>query len=144
MLCYYNYTILCKGQTMENRERKYFAPLDLIIISVAVIASVFALLSQLYTNTNELTCVIRSKGEVVKTVALSQVDDKQYIGIDAQMPLKVCITKTEVWVEESSCPDKLCQHTGHISKSGQSIVCLPAKVSVTLEADVNEFDAVVG
>lgn len=60
--------------------------------------------------------------------------------------LKIVLTDTEVWVEESDCPTQDCVHTGHISRSGQSIVCLPARVTVRLlggsgEADV---DAVIG
>lgn len=60
--------------------------------------------------------------------------------------LKIILTDTEVWVEESDCPTQDCVHTGHISRSGQSIVCLPARVTVRLiggtgEADV---DAVIG
>ena len=60
--------------------------------------------------------------------------------------LKIILTDKEVWVEESDCPTQDCVHTGHISRSGQSIVCLPARVTVRLmggtgEADV---DAVIG
>lgn len=60
--------------------------------------------------------------------------------------LTIVLTDTEVWVEASDCPTQDCVHTGHISRSGQSIVCLPARVTVRLvggsgEADV---DAVIG
>ena len=61
--------------------------------------------------------------------------------------LRLCLTETEVWVEEADCPTQDCVHTGHISRSGQSIVCLPARVIITLEggqpADTG-VDVVVG
>ena len=32
----------------------------------------------------------------------------------------------------SPCPDKLCIHQGHINKIGQTVLCLPEKVLVTV------------
>ena len=43
------------------------------------------------------------------------------------------LTETEVWVEEADCPTQDCVHTGHISRGGQNIVCLPARVIIQLE-----------
>ena len=60
--------------------------------------------------------------------------------------LKIILTDKEVWVEESDCPTQDCVHTGHISRSGQSIVCLPARVTVHLVGGTGEpdVDAVIG
>lgn len=35
-------------------------------------------------------------------------------------------------VEEASCPDGVCVHTGRIRRNGQSIVCLPNQVVVEI------------
>ena len=51
--------------------------------------------------------------------------------------LRLRLTETEVWVESSDCPTQDCVHTGHISRSGQSIVCLPAPVLVRPERGEN-------
>ena len=62
--------------------------------------------------------------------------------------LHIVLTETEVWVESSDCPTQDCVHTGHISRAGQSIVCLPARVIVQLVGgDGGEdpgVDAVIG
>lgn len=60
--------------------------------------------------------------------------------------LKIILTDKEVWVEESDCPTQDCVHTGHISRSGQSIVCLPARVTIRLVGGTgeSEVDAVIG
>ena len=42
------------------------------------------------------------------------------------------------------CPDKLCVKTGKISRSGQSIVCVPARISVRLTGGNHSSDAVAG
>ena len=130
---------------MRNRERKYFSVFDILIILVAVTASLLALFSQLNSSNDDLTCVIKVEGEVVKTVPLSSVDEAYSLEIDGALPVVVRLTNSSVKVETAFCPDKLCEHTGEITRSGQSIVCLPAKVSVTLESSKteNEFDAVV-
>ena len=36
-------------------------------------------------------------------------------------------------MEDASCPDQLCVHQNAIDKTGQTIVCLPNKVVVTVE-----------
>lgn len=36
-------------------------------------------------------------------------------------------------VEDSTCPDLICQHHAPISKTGEAIICLPGQVSVTVE-----------
>ena len=61
--------------------------------------------------------------------------------------LHIHLTETEVWVETSDCPTQDCVRTGHISRGGQSIVCLPARVIVALEggpAAEDGVDAVLG
>ena len=43
-----------------------------------------------------------------------------------------------VRVESSDCPDKICQKTGIISKTGERIVCLPARVYAEIIGEENE------
>ena len=44
----------------------------------------------------------------------------------------VVIEDNEVYMQEASCPDKLCVKQGHISSDTQSIVCLPNRVVVSV------------
>ena len=130
---------------MKNRERRYFAVCDVFIILIAVFASVIALVSQFNSNADALCCVIKVRGETVETIELSTIKAPVTLEIDGEMLVVVSVTQSSVKVESSACPDKLCEHSGEITRSGQSIVCLPAKVSVTLKSATqqNEFDAVV-
>ena len=55
--------------------------------------------------------------------------------------------KAGICVAVSDCPTQDCVHTGMIYRSGQSIVCLPARIVIRLEggaADPNGVDAVSG
>ena len=41
-------------------------------------------------------------------------------------------------VTEADCPDRLCVRQGSISRRGESIVCLPHRLIVTIEGDAGE------
>ena len=48
-------------------------------------------------------------------------------------------------VEDSTCPDLICQHHSPISRMGEAIICLPGQVSVTIEGGERlEQDALSG
>lgn len=53
-----------------------------------------------------------------------------------------------VRVETSDCPTQDCVHTGTITRAGQSIVCLPARIIIQLEgtpsADDDAPDVIIG
>ncbi len=42
----------------------------------------------------------------------------------------------------SPCPNKLCMHMGAASRPGESIVCVPNRVSVVIRSDRTDTDAV--
>lgn len=57
----------------------------------------------------------------------------------------VVIEDGTVRVEEANCPDRLCVRQGRISRSGESIICLPHRVVIAVEGREGETgtDAVV-
>lgn len=59
--------------------------------------------------------------------------------------VRVAATADGVRVESADCPTQDCVRTGTISRAGQSIVCLPSRIVVTLEgaADMG-FDVIAG
>jgi len=58
--------------------------------------------------------------------------------------LRIIIDGGSVFVEQTDCPNHLCQAQGKISKTGQSIVCLPAGLIITLEGGEHDADIIVG
>ena len=54
----------------------------------------------------------------------------------------VVVKNHAVSVSYADCPDKICKNHKSISKSGETIVCLPNKVTVTVEGGENEIDGV--
>lgn len=126
------------------KERKFFSPFDILIIVFVLIMSVLSFLLVFSNDEENLACIIRCDSEIVYSVTLSEITGEVEKTIDGEYPLTVVIESDSVYVKSPGCPDKLCEHTGAITKAGQSIVCLPAKVSVTLESSDSSLDAVVG
>lgn len=94
-----------------------------------------------------LTAVISVDGVETQRIALSGLKDTEQVVESNGCTLHIHLTETEVWVDTSNCPTQDCVRTGHISRGGQSIVCLPARVIVALEggpAAEDGVDAVLG
>ena len=72
------------------------------------------------------------------------------LGIDYEDPARNALPssgKSGLRVAASDCPTQDCVHTGIIARSGQSIVCLPARIILRLEggtAAPDGVDAVLG
>lgn len=129
---------------MKNIDRKFFKIADVFIILFAVLASVVALLSQLHTSSDSYECEVRVGGETVYSISLNEITQPIEYTVDSDIPVTVVIERDGVYVKSAQCPDKLCEHTGKITRASQSIVCLPAKVSVTLISESSSYDAIVG
>lgn len=94
-----------------------------------------------------LTAVISVDGAETQRIPLWGLEDTEQVVESNGYTLHIHLTETEVWVETSDCPTQDCVRTGHISRGGQSIVCLPARVIVALEggpAAEDGVDAVLG
>ena len=55
------------------------------------------------------------------------------------------ISEGQAWLSEANCPDLLCVKQGKIHYTGQSMICLPNRLSVTVEGgEANAVDVVAG
>lgn len=61
--------------------------------------------------------------------------------------LTVVCKNGQVSVTDSGCSDRICVRTGWIGKPGESIVCLPAKIAITVttgEKEASDEDFIIG
>ena len=56
------------------------------------------------------------------------------------------VDSADGWVDvtHADCPTQDCKHSGAIKRSGQSIVCLPAHIVITLAGTTADYDVIVG
>lgn len=117
----------------ENIEKlkksKPFTVLDIVLLVVfaAAIGVAFWLIYRLPKSTVLITAPGYSRELSVTDNAVIELEH-----------LTVHVENGKVWVTDSDCPDKICEHTGAIERAGESIVCLPngIVISVNGESDV--------
>ena len=90
----------------------------------------------------ELTVEVTVDGETVERCALSAYTGGTYES--RGYTLTVAAENGAVRVSESDCPNPDCVHSGASSRAGQSVVCLPARVAVTLEGAAADYDLIAG
>ena len=69
--------------------------------------------------------IIQYDGKTVKTVALTK---DQEFSLDEDPTVHFQVKDGAIAFVNASCPDKICQNTGFLSKAGQTAACLPKKV----------------
>lgn len=116
----------------------------MIIALVVMIALGWYLKDVVRPDTAAKTVVIKVEDRIYARIPLTDTAPRE---IPVQFPgnnhIHVIVADGKVWVDDATCPDKVCVRTGKIDKSGQSIVCLPYKTVIYLEgAAESEIDAV--
>ena len=113
---------------------------DLIFISVLLVLS--GILFLLYA--------FGEKGACAVVTIDGDVNAKYPLHTDATYSLNggtniLVIENGEAYLSDATCPDKLCVKMGRISRTGQSITCLPNHLNISIEgAGEQEFDVIVG
>ncbi len=117
---------------MDKRERKRLRRNDVIFIAVllAVVAIAGACLYFFRGEGNTVTVSI--DGKVVATYSLDE-DRVEDIRTGQDGLNRLVIKDGKAWVETASCPDGICAGHKPIHREGESIVCLPNKVVITVK-----------
>ena len=97
-----------------------------IVVVVLILALLATALYFILAPSQGRTAEIYVKGDLVATVRL---DHYEKLHVDG---LVVVVEEGSIHVEDSDCPDKICEKVGRISKEGQTIVCLPNKVVIKI------------
>lgn len=120
----------------EINKIKRFSISDFILIGIIIFIT-FMMLFIKKDDADKINVSVRLDGQEIHTQALYEIDNAYEYKIDSDMDVILLLEKDGVSVKHSDCPDKLCVNMGKITKSGECIVCLPAKVSVKLYSDDN-------
>ena len=106
---------------------------DIIFLSVIFIClSGFAAGFYLTHQNAGASVEVTVDGKVYGTYPLDE-DDEIPIRKDGKTTNLLVIKDGKADVTEADCPDKLCVHQKAISKTNETIVCLPDKVVITIE-----------
>ncbi|MGK0465568.1 NusG domain II-containing protein [Clostridium sp.] len=85
------------------------------------------------------TAVIKSDGKVIKTIDLDKVVEPHEFTIktDAGNYNIISVKHNGIRVKAANCPNQVDVKVGWISKPGQIIVCLPNKLVISINGEVN-------
>ena len=83
--------------------------------------------------------VVYEDGKVIREIPLTE--ETEFV-VEGLYTNKIAVRDGKAAVIESDCPGGDCMHSGWISESGRSIVCLPNRVEVRIEGE-SDVDFVV-
>ena len=118
---------------------------DIIITAATLAVAVFLLVSVGLLNRDARYAAITVRNRGTERYILHE---NREIMIESDgITLCVIIEDGGGYIRESDCRDQVCVMTGRIDKSGQSIICAPAGVAVTIVGgggDDDEADHIAG
>lgn len=123
---------------------KRFGKNDLILLVVLLAVAALGFYFFYFRNRPQGDQVqITIDGTVYGTYSLSREQEIQIPDASGTTTNVLSIKDGKAKMIEANCPDKLCEYQNAISKSGESIICLPNKVVVTVtgEQDDDTIDA---
>ena len=119
----------------------------LVVLAVVALAAASALTVWPGRDSGSLTAVVTADGEELDRFAPADLAAGPRTYTHNGYTLTVTAEDGGLRVSEADCPTQDCVHTGTISRSGESIVCLPARIIIQLtggQADPGGVDVVIG
>ena len=105
---------------------------DILLILGFLIVAAISLVILIITKKDGATVNVSINGENFGQFDLSE-NRKIQIGNDYPLATLI-IEDKKAYIINSTCPDGLCENQGKISNSGESIVCLPKGIVITIDA----------
>lgn len=120
-------------QRTDSKKRKN----DIIFIAaLSLLVLAFALALLLFGEEGD-TVIVRVDGEVFGEYPLSE--DREIEIATAYGRNILLIREGKARITDASCPDGICSSHRAVSRDGESIICLPNKVVVEIEAKDTEY-----
>lgn len=110
-----------------------------ILIMIVIISSILIFAINSKEIGNNAKVYIEVNGSQHSVVPLSEDTE-----INIENVGTVIIEDSKVRIENALCNDKVCEHMGEISKSYQSIICLPNRTIIKIISNSEEFDDIAG
>lgn len=116
-------------------------PLEAAVIGLIILGSLAVIFLLKNTRGGSKTAVITC-GDIRRELSTETDGVFRFEGIDAEFEVK----DGKIRLINASCPDKLCEKTGFIGSPGQSIICVPNKITVSVGGDSGKesVDATIG
>lgn len=101
---------------------------DFILIGIIVVLIAVACMAVGLTKEEGACVVVRVDGKEVATYSLLEDGDFSLNGGTNIL----CIRSGKAYLTDANCPDHLCVKQGKIDQTGETITCLPNRLTVTV------------
>lgn len=105
----------------------------ILILCVILIAGILLIIFAIARDETAHEVIIQVDGEVYETLSLTE---DQVLQINDTNTFE--IAEGQGRMVQADCPDQLCIHQSPIDRNQQSIVCLPNRVVITVESDLED------
>ncbi len=114
--------------------------LIIALIGMAVILAIVVYCQkQQYSDISNTSVVVEVDGKIYHTIPMNQ--DGKYAIATKDGDSVLVIAKGECYMDSAHCPDQICVKHKHISAVGESIICLPYKIVVSVVGnEASEYD----
>ena len=118
-----------KIKNFINRYR-----IDIIVVASLLILSILVLL---------VITLTKAEGAYAEVTIDGKTIGKYSLAIDGVYPLNggtntLTIENGVAYMSYSNCPDHVCENTGKVKHVGQTIICLPNRLTVTIVGESDD------
>lgn len=114
---------------------------DILLIFFVIILGALLLLPKSFAGKAGERVIVSCDGTVM---SYSLKNDSEYSIVSGEYHYVLRVVNGEAAVTYSDCPDKVCVRSGRISHYGESIVCIPGHLVVTVSGTDESSDGTVG
>ena len=112
---------------------------DLLLIGAILLVALICFTVFIATLEQGDFVQISVNGNVIKSFDLNENSEFEIVtGENNEQINLLVIENGYVFIKSANCPDKICEHHIKIKNSGETIVCLPHKVVISVESEKYE------
>lgn len=112
---------------------------DIIIIGIILLVALLSIILISVLKKPGQYVVVEKNQEEIDRYLLSENREIK-IDIDENRYNILVIENNKAYIKDASCPDQICVKHTKISKTGETITCLPNKVVIKIEGTNQEVD----
>lgn len=129
-----------KDTKRYTNSNKKIRKADIVLIAVFLVIAAVSGIFMMMNKEDGAYAVVTIDGEEVMSLPLDE-DTEVLLGEGGATNLLV-IHDGKASVTEASCPDRVCVRMGEISAEGETIVCLPHKLVISVRGGEKRADTV--
>ncbi len=113
-----------------------------LIIGIIIFTIIPLIIFSLKDQKKDTVAHVYYQNELIQTIDLTKNEKKEYIVEGENGPVVIEVDQDRIRVKQEESPFHICSKQGYISKSTETIVCLPNKIIIQIK-DKESIDTVV-